>query len=203
MVKAFDQEEGRDATTRNRILEAAATLIAEIGWNQVTTRRIAEQAGVNNALIHYYFGTKEALLFEAATTVFGKEFEGPIARMVEAPTLADGLAGFIDWLRTIEERGPAVIVTIEALLRGLRDEKVRLWIAGTLVDARAMLESLVVAAQQRGELSGDVDAAGTATILAALLDGLLLYRLTDPQLDLEASEAALRGLLGTSPKGRK
>lgn len=192
MVKANDQEERPD--TRRKILDAAAALIAEIGWNEVTTRRIAERAGVNNALIHYYFGTKDALLLEAAAAVFGKEFEGPIVRMLNAPTLAAGLTGFVTWLRTIEEHGPAVIVTVEALLRGLRDERVRTWIGQALIESRRLLENVVEEAQARGELSGRLDPTGTATLLAALLDGLLFYRLTDPDLDLAMMETALQRL---------
>ncbi len=199
MVKANAQAPPRG--TRRRILDATAALIAEIGWNEVTTRRIAERAGVNNALIHYYFGTKEALLLEAATTVFGEELEGPIVRMLAAPTLGGGIESFIAWLRTVEEHGPAVIVTLEAALRGLRDEQVRRWIETALASSRRLLEGVVAAAQKRGEISGDLDPAGTAAILAALFDGLLLYRLTDPRLDLAPIEAALVSLLDTSPKG--
>lgn len=201
MVKAVDQENGRDVGTRRRILDAAAALIAEIGWNEVTTRRIAQQAGVNNALIHYYFRTKDALLLEAAAGQFSEEFAAPITRMLKAPTLAEGIEGFIGWLRTIEQHGPAVIVTVEALLRSLRDERVREWIEALLASDRRLLESVVAAAQERGELSDKVDTVGMATILAALVDGLLLYRLTDPRLDLDAIGTALHGLLATSGKG--
>jgi AcrR family transcriptional regulator len=35
----------------------------------VTTRRIAEEAGVNNAALHYYFGTKENLVEQALAMI--------------------------------------------------------------------------------------------------------------------------------------
>lgn len=50
------------------ILDAAEIVFAENGFHGATTRAIAECAGANAALIHYYFGTKEAL-FE---TVFAR-----------------------------------------------------------------------------------------------------------------------------------
>ena len=37
----------------------------EVGYPQVTTRRLAAAAGVNQGLIHYYFGSIEELLFQA------------------------------------------------------------------------------------------------------------------------------------------
>lgn len=48
--------------TRERILETADILFAEVGYDAATTREIAERSGVNKALIHYHFGSKEALL---------------------------------------------------------------------------------------------------------------------------------------------
>lgn len=199
MVKAVDQGPIRADTTRTKILDAAAGLIAELGWAEVTTRGIAERAGVNNALIHYYFGTKDALLIEAASTMFAEEFEGPMHRMATAPTLAEGLRAYVDYLRIIEDHGPGVIVSAEALLRGLRDDSVRTWIEGVLGGARQLLEQLVIAAQGRGELPVDLYPAGAAVVLAALLDGLVLYRLIDPDLDLDAVESSLLGML--TPKG--
>ena len=45
-----------------RILAAARELYAEGGVSGLSTRKVAERAGVNLALIHYYFGSKESLL---------------------------------------------------------------------------------------------------------------------------------------------
>ena len=49
---------------REAILDAAEAVFADNGFDGATTRAIAEQAGVNAALIHYYFRSKEKL-FEA------------------------------------------------------------------------------------------------------------------------------------------
>ncbi|MEU6998653.1 TetR family transcriptional regulator [Nonomuraea sp. NPDC046570] len=44
-----------------RILEAARRLFAELGYDQVTMRLLAAEAGVNVALINRYFGSKHEL----------------------------------------------------------------------------------------------------------------------------------------------
>jgi len=36
-----------------------------VGYAGVTTRRLAEAAGVNHGLVHYYFGSSENLLVHA------------------------------------------------------------------------------------------------------------------------------------------
>lgn len=55
----------RSSRAFERILEAATTRIAEDGIDAVRLSRIAEDAGVSTALIHYHFETREALLVEA------------------------------------------------------------------------------------------------------------------------------------------
>ena len=46
------------------LLDAAERLLVEIGYARITTRRLAEEAGVNHGLVHY-FGSNENLLVRA------------------------------------------------------------------------------------------------------------------------------------------
>lgn len=50
---------------REALLEAAQRLLVEVGYAKVTTRRLAAAAGVNQGLVHYYFGSLEEVLFQA------------------------------------------------------------------------------------------------------------------------------------------
>jgi TetR/AcrR family transcriptional regulator len=50
-----------DRETRERILDAAHTVFIRKGTANSRTQEIAAEAGVNKALVHYYFGTKAAL----------------------------------------------------------------------------------------------------------------------------------------------
>ena len=44
------------------LLDAAERVLVETGYASITTRRLAEEAGVNHGLVHYYFGSVENLL---------------------------------------------------------------------------------------------------------------------------------------------
>ena len=44
------------------LLDAAERLLVNLGYAGITTRRLAEEAGVNHGLVHYYFGSIENLL---------------------------------------------------------------------------------------------------------------------------------------------
>ncbi len=50
----------KDDNTENRIKETAKRLFQEKGgFDAVRTREIAEAAGINSALLHYYFRSKK------------------------------------------------------------------------------------------------------------------------------------------------
>lgn len=51
--------------SRDRLLEVAARVYAEAGYHGTTTRRIAEEAGLNEVTLFRQFGNKDALLQEA------------------------------------------------------------------------------------------------------------------------------------------
>jgi AcrR family transcriptional regulator len=53
------------ATAEDALLDAAERLLVEVGHAGITTRRLAEEAGVNHGLVHYYFGSNENLLVRA------------------------------------------------------------------------------------------------------------------------------------------
>ncbi len=50
--------------TEDRFLDAAERLLVEIGYAAITSRRLAEEAGANLGLVHYYFGSMEELFLQ-------------------------------------------------------------------------------------------------------------------------------------------
>jgi AcrR family transcriptional regulator len=53
------------AAAEDALLDAAERLLVDAGHAGITTRRVAEEAGVNHGLVHYYFGSNENLLVRA------------------------------------------------------------------------------------------------------------------------------------------
>ncbi len=78
-----------DASTRERILEAALACFSELGYDGATTRAIAGRAGVNVGLIKYYFDGKERLWREAVTRTFDELGEGLGEALEEAGRFDD------------------------------------------------------------------------------------------------------------------
>ena len=54
-------------TTKDILLVTGGKLFAELGYDRVSTRMIADRAGAKLSSIHYHFGSKENLYIEAFT----------------------------------------------------------------------------------------------------------------------------------------
>ena len=75
----------RNQNIEKRILWVAERLFLEKGFNGTSTTEIAKAVGCNQALIHYYFRTKEKLFWD----VFSPKME-QIVEYLDAPLEEDG-----------------------------------------------------------------------------------------------------------------
>jgi AcrR family transcriptional regulator len=64
-VTGVAQKTAARSAAEDALLDAAERLLVELGHAGITTRRLAEEAGVNHGLVHYYFGSNENLLARA------------------------------------------------------------------------------------------------------------------------------------------
>ncbi|MGY5014642.1 TetR/AcrR family transcriptional regulator [Streptomyces sp. 900105755] len=67
------------ADTRERILVAAREEFSEHGYEKTSVRGIAKAAGVDSALVHHYFGTKEQIFEAAIAVAFAPTLNAPAA----------------------------------------------------------------------------------------------------------------------------
>jgi TetR/AcrR family transcriptional regulator len=79
-TKSGKRKQGRPlaadaAVGRDGVLAAAIRLLQSLPPAQVTIMAVAREAGVDPALIRYYFKNREALLFEAVKQMAGREEE--------------------------------------------------------------------------------------------------------------------------------
>ncbi|GAC68690.1 TetR/AcrR family transcriptional regulator [Gordonia soli] len=153
-----------DPDTRSTILDAARELFARNGVDKTSVRAIAADAGVDPALVHHYFGTKNAL-FLAAVQI-----------PIDPATILEPLAS-----TPVEELGPALVRGILGVWDGESQPALIALIKANLSAPDAGLLRTFVAEIVLGHLRPRVDepagSAASRTVLAASqIVGLLIMR---------------------------
>jgi AcrR family transcriptional regulator len=145
--------------TREAILDAARRAFAEQGYQRATIRVVAELAGVDPALVHHYFGTKQDLFVAAVrlpvnpvdqlTAVLAAEPDQVGQRLVETfLSIWDHAAGQSPLLALI--RSAVADKDAAAMLREFITEEVLGPIARRLGSPDAQLRATLVGSQLIG-----------------------------------------------------
>ena len=175
---------------RERILAAAVRRIASDGIDAVRIARIAMDAGVSTALVHYHFTTREALLAEALEYSFAQT--GDLRTM-----RGDGLlrAMIEECLPLPGEQELEWVLWVELWLRAVRHPELRPFAAEQYARMRAWLAEAIEDGIARGEFTA-CDAGPVADRVLALIDGFGIRSLLgDPQMPLERAREEVWALL--------
>lgn len=183
---------------RERLLRAATELIVERGWTGVSTRVLAERAGVGAGVVHYHFPSVQALLSEAALTAMRASLGelGPLLERATAPgEVLDLLLASLD---RYTGRDPLSMLFVETYLASTRDRRLRRAVGRLVTDFRDRT------ARWLGD-HGVAQPEQTAAVLAAAIDGVLLHRALAPGLTAESVAPILRRLVapGSRRSGRE
>lgn len=178
----------RGREVRQRLLAAAAALIAERGWNAVSTRTLAERAGVAAGVVHYHFASLPALLNEAALGAVRELVTelGPFLAQPMAPReLVDGLLAALE---PYSGSDATSTLLVEAYLAATRDPALRAGLAEAIAEVR---DSLAEALRSHGIAAP----AATAAVLVSAVDGIMLHRALDPTTPAAAIAPVLHRLV--------
>ncbi|MBP3193596.1 TetR/AcrR family transcriptional regulator [Natronogracilivirga saccharolytica] len=138
---------------KQKILDVAEKLIAAHGYRSTTTRMIAEHAGVNVAMLAYYFGSKELLLRELLDrhTAAVKELLDVISseKAPAAETFRKFLFSYVDY--SFQNPRPVIIAIREIGLLNQRPEIMRN-LQKTMLEVHGMFIEVLGTAMKTGEL---------------------------------------------------
>ncbi|HYZ38929.1 MAG TPA: TetR/AcrR family transcriptional regulator [Pseudonocardiaceae bacterium] len=190
MVRRTAADRGRDV--RLRLLNTAAELITELGWAAVSTRILAERAGVTPGLVHYHFPSLQALLRDAALGMVSDLLSGAEALFDEARPLDAGLDVMFASLNADTATSTRSLLLAETYLAANRDEALRSELSALVAEFQQRLARWLA---EHGASTPD----DTASVLAATLDGLLLHRVVNPRLNSSTVAPVLRRLASAPP----
>lgn len=199
-MEAAGAERQLSGEKANRIVEAMRSSVARRGISGSTFEHVAREAGVSRGLLHYYFGTKEALLVE----VVRRDAEHRIARLGEpiskAASADEILHILVSNLEDSIQNEPGFWVLIfELFTAGRRNPEIQREVGELFNRTRQHLAESFRVKETEGVLKLAAEADAVVGFLFALADGIALQMLSDPERDhsdvVAAGTVAARSLL--------
>jgi AcrR family transcriptional regulator len=203
-VDAIEQPTNEDR--RGAILAAAIAELARDGIAATTTRKIATEAGVNQAMLGYYFGSKDELLFAVLHELMQQTEALALAARTTATDLRTLITQSIAAFWATVERDPSIqIMQLELTLYALRQPEsawlARRQYAGYSAVVEQLFREGCAATGERCAVPFD----RLARFVIGGLDGLILQFISDrdrdrARRDLRAFSAAVIALAeGAAP----
>jgi AcrR family transcriptional regulator len=159
--------------TEQALLDAAERLLVEVGAAGITTRKVAEEAGANHGLVHYYFGSVEQLLVRVL-----ERFTERLVERQRQMYAAD--APFLEKWRTamayLDEDRPYQKIWFELQALAWNRPELRERLARVHAEWQAVLTEAFAPVRER--LGIDVPLEALVTLVYTFNEGIMLERLS-------------------------
>jgi AcrR family transcriptional regulator len=175
---------------RSDIAKIAMELSAVKGFDKTSIREITAQAGMGKGSFYDYFTDKDDLLNEIVQVMF-MEWTTLIVSKLE--NIDDPIAQLSTLLREGSVMGDEftqlMILYVDIWRRCVREEGSARFIRqfqSFLTDSKKAVAGIIDNAKIQGKIREDIDSSMMATILIALIDGLILhYMVLKPAIDID------------------
>ncbi|MGD8165740.1 TetR/AcrR family transcriptional regulator [Herbiconiux sp. P16] len=172
---------GRTSDGRERLLEAAATLLAQRPYSAIGVAEICAAAGVQKGSFYYFFPSKQALALSVIDEHWVRQ-RADWLRVLEAPgSLRDRLHGLFAVTADVQVSSLADSGSVTGCLFGnlalelsSQDDPVRERLQGIFEEQLDIVEHAIREAADAGEVALG-DPRETARAIVAQLEGLVLF----------------------------
>ncbi len=185
------------------ILAAARTVLARQGFAATTISQVAAEAGVSRGLLHYHFKNKEELLAQVVRANVETSVALVEHMFVASTTAAEVAAGLTRALRGMLEDSPEFFyLFFESWALARQSPLVSTELRSLYRRFREAMADGLAALDERGVIAPGQPIDGVAAVLTALVDGLGLQLITEPELIgdgaiWQTTEQTIRQLLGS------
>ncbi|MGE3619731.1 MAG: TetR/AcrR family transcriptional regulator [Acidimicrobiia bacterium] len=168
-------------STRDRLVAATRAAIRDVGLPGATAREIAGRASANLAAIPYHFGSKESLVTEALVAE-ARDLLAPVWALLDADRPGvERAAAAVTLLNDLFDRSrDQVPVYLAALSAAPHQAEVRDGLGALWSDLRSRLADDVAAQADQGLLPAWVDPQAMAALILALVNGVVVSSVVDP-----------------------
>lgn len=160
---------------REQILLAAWDVLSQVGFEKITTRRIAEAAGINIATLHYHFGSKEAVLTETLRYAQRWTDQQMRAAVTGSRTPEEALERAFAQAWNLMTKRPGAL-RFDLAVRGFRDPEARHEALGVYGAYRRFIEEIIEGhIATGGSLGADLTPQTLANYVVTVIDGVVFH----------------------------
>jgi AcrR family transcriptional regulator len=123
-VKVRRTQAERTATMRSRIIQAAISSLAEIGYSATSTNIVAKRAGVSRGAMTHHFASKIDLMISIIDYVFNQDMEFYTRELAKFTTERERTIGMID-LAWKAFSSPGGLAVLHIMMAGPGDEELK------------------------------------------------------------------------------
>ncbi len=156
------------------LLDAAERLLVDVGYSGITTRRVAEEAGVNHGLVHYYFGSIEHLLVRTLERFTERLIERQRAMYAADMPFLEKWRTAMRYLMAEDVRYEKVWLELQAL--GWNNPEVREHVARVNEEWRRVLTEAFAEPRERYGIEIPLDAL--VSLVMTFNEGIIVERLS-------------------------
>ncbi|MFI6483653.1 TetR/AcrR family transcriptional regulator [Nonomuraea sp. NPDC050663] len=175
---------------RTQIADAAAEVVAELGYARTSLARIAERAGISKGVITYHFDSKDEILRLVVTRFFARGWQHMEERISAQESAAGQVRAWIGSELEFFGAHRTEFLAMSDIMANHRGDDGTPAYADELAEEVNGLAEILRQGQRKGELR-EFDAMGVANIILRCLDGVLGSWAADPGVDLEAQSGVL------------
>lgn len=195
---SVERPRGRPADTRSgkfqtSLLNSAESLFSEHGYAATSVRSVADRAGVNPALVHYYFGTKHDLLMAVIDRALQPMADGISAIRASG---SSRLEDFAELFFNMAAEHPAMpkLITREVLLSS--GETKEIFARDYAPRIGGALPALLSKEQKDGRINAQYDPGAASLMLLSLCIFPFIARsLAEPVLGIKYNKEGLQDYL--------
>src|SRR5688500_14663727 len=164
-----DAPAGRDAGTAEAILDAAEPLFGSQGFAATTIKQIGKAAGLNPALIYYYFGSKEELYRALLNRLFGTLTQRGAERLATVSSPEEAIRTLLGLQSEMMLRSPSLPRILAREMADHGAAHAQEGIAHLSATLFSRLHALIRHGQAAGTFRADLDARFAAISTVSLL----------------------------------
>jgi AcrR family transcriptional regulator len=168
---------------KERIINAAINILVKKGYSEMTITGLTRESGLSRGLLHYYFKDKEDILLNVMISIYDNYYNMASIKEIPAKNPTELAKAMTFFFKATVENSPEVFqLNFDCLYIARQSPKLEKSFMALLRKTRKNAEADVREMMEAGVIRDDISAEAMVTMFIALVDGLALQFVYEPDI---------------------